>query len=92
VPFVKLATVIGELAPVAVIVPGDDVTVYDVMALPPLLAGAVKETEACALPAVAVTPVGASGTVPETEPMVIWFVDSVWGPVPAALVAATLNV
>ena len=33
------------------------------MALPPLLTGAVKLTLAWALPAVAVTPVGAPGTV-----------------------------
>ena len=33
------------------------------MALPPLLAGAVQLTVACPGPAVAVTPVGASGTV-----------------------------
>ena len=33
------------------------------MAEPPLLAGAVKATLACVLPAVAVAPVGAPGTV-----------------------------
>ena len=33
------------------------------IALPPLLAGAVKVTDACALPAVAVPMVGAPGTV-----------------------------
>ena len=33
------------------------------MALPPFEAGAVHDTEAEALPAVAVTPVGAPGTV-----------------------------
>ena len=48
------------------------------MALPPLLAGAVKLTVACLLPALAETPVGAPGTVaavvlaklPATPPMV----------------------
>jgi len=39
------------------------VTVYDVMALPPLLLGAVKETEAEAFPATALTAVGAFETV-----------------------------
>ena len=33
------------------------------MLAPPLDAGAVQATDACALPAVAVTPVGAPGTV-----------------------------
>jgi hypothetical protein len=32
------------------------------MAAPPVLVGAVHDTVACALPAVAVTPVGAPGT------------------------------
>ena len=36
------------------------------MAEPPLLAGAVKVTLACALPAVAVPMVGAPGTTAET--------------------------
>ena len=38
-------------------------TVYESMAVPPLLAGAVQLTVADALPAVAVTPVGAPGAV-----------------------------
>ena len=37
------------------------------MALPPLLAGALQETVACALPAVALTPVGAPGAVGPAE-------------------------
>ena len=52
----------GELAPVAVILSGEDVTVYPVMAPPPLEAGAVKATLAWALPAVATGLVGAPGT------------------------------
>jgi hypothetical protein len=43
--------------------PGDDVTVYEVIDAPPFEAGAVNETEALALPAVAVPMVGAPGTV-----------------------------
>ena len=42
---------------------GLELTLYEVMALPPFDAGAVHETEAEALPAVAVTPVGVPGTV-----------------------------
>src|SRR5208283_3561679 len=42
---------------------GLDVTVNPVIELPPLYMGAVKVTVALALPAVAVTPVGAPGTV-----------------------------
>jgi hypothetical protein len=40
---------------------GDDVTVYDVIAAPPLFTGAVHETEAEASPATALTAVGADG-------------------------------
>jgi hypothetical protein len=47
---------------VPVIVPGEDVAVYDVIAEPPSLAGAVKVTVACAFPAVAAPIVGAPGT------------------------------
>jgi hypothetical protein len=48
---------IGSVIPPA----GLLVTVYPVSALPPLLAGAVQDTTADALPAVAETLVGASG-------------------------------
>jgi hypothetical protein len=40
----KPVTFIGEALPVAVIPPGDDVTVYLEIALLPLLVGAVNET------------------------------------------------
>ena len=53
----------GELDPVAVPPAGFDVTVYPVIELPPLSVGATKATLAERLPAVATTPVGASGTV-----------------------------
>ena len=52
VPLVSPTTVIGLAPPVAVIPPGLDVTLYDVIALPPFEAGGVKLTVACALPAV----------------------------------------
>ncbi len=48
-------TVVGVCA----VVPMNGVTVYLVIVLPPLLDGAVQLTVADALPAVAVTPVGA---------------------------------
>jgi hypothetical protein len=54
--------VIGELAPLAVKLPGDDTTVYDVRAGIPKNVGAVKLTEAVVVPvAVAETLVGAPG-------------------------------
>ena len=61
---------------------------YDVIAAPPLLAGAVNDTAACAFPAVAETSVGVPGTV-----------DGVTGldgsddsEEPALFVATTVNV
>jgi hypothetical protein len=63
VPFVNPVTFMGEVAPVAVKLPGLDVTVYIVIALPPSLAGATNATLAEVFPAVATTPVGAPGTV-----------------------------
>src|SRR5947209_20508256 len=58
------------------------------MAEPPLDAGAVNVTVACALPAIAVTPVGAPGTVIG----VTAFDGADGGPVPTALVAVTVKV
>ena len=43
--------------------PGEEVTVYPVIGDPPSLTGAVKLTVACAFPPVALTPVGAPGTL-----------------------------
>jgi hypothetical protein len=57
----------GDDAPVAVIHPGLDVTVYHVIALPPSEAGGVKVTVACVFQAVAVPMVGASGTARGVE-------------------------
>jgi hypothetical protein len=83
--------VIGLDAPLALMFPGDEVTVYPVTAEPPSEAGAVKLTVACAFPAVAVAPVGAPGAV-GGEPGVTEFdtVDAALGP--AAFVATTVNV
>jgi hypothetical protein len=52
------AVVVVQVAP-----PGAAVTVYPVIAEPPLLTGAVHETTALALPPTRVTTVGAPGTV-----------------------------
>ena len=58
------------------------------IALPPLLAGAVKVTDACALPPVAVPIVGAPGTVAGVT--LLDAADA--APVPTALVAVTVKV
>ena len=64
------------------------VTVYLVIALPPLLDGAVQLTVAEPLPAVAVTAVGAPG-----RRFGVTLLDGdEAGPVPFALVAVTVNV
>ena len=59
------------------------------IALPPFEPGAVQLTPAEAFPAVAATLVGAPGTVALG---VTAFEAADWGPVPVALVAATLKV
>jgi hypothetical protein len=75
-------------AHVAVIADGDDVAMYERIAEPPVLAGAVKVTVACALPAVAVPMVGAPGTADGVTPLEA--ADA--APVPTAFVAVTANV
>ena len=59
------AVTVADVAPVVVAVrpPGEAVTVYPVTGDPPSLAGAVHDTPAWACPPVAVTAVGAPGTV-----------------------------
>jgi len=72
-----------ELAP-----PGFAVTVYELMALPPLDDGGVHETVAWALPEVAVTLVGGPATAAGVTAL-----DGVEaGPGPTALAAVTVNV
>ena len=61
-PLVSPVTVMGLALPVAVMPPGDAVTVYELMAAP-FDAGAVKLTLADPSPREALTPVGAPGTV-----------------------------
>ena len=81
-------TVHGLEAELHVRPPGDEVAVYVVMAAPPSLAGAVHETTAEALPAVADTPVGAPGT-PASGVTAVEAVDV--APVPAAFAAVTVK-
>jgi hypothetical protein len=59
------------------------------MAEPPSFAGAVNSTEACALPVVAITPVGAPGAV-ATGVTELETPDGI--EVPALFVAVTVNV
>ena len=61
------------------------------MAEPPLLAGAVNVTVACAFPFVAVPITGAPGTVAPDEG-VTEFEAALAGPVPMAFVAVTVKV
>ena len=61
------------------------------MALPPLLAGAVKLTVACVLPAVADPIVGAPGTVAGAKGVTLFELADA-APVPIAFVAFTLQV
>jgi hypothetical protein len=88
IPFVKPVTVKGEEPPEAVKPPGLDVTVYEVIADPPLFIGGVKVIVASPLPAVAVPIVGASGTVAGT----IGLLGAEATLVPIALVAVTVKV
>ena len=70
------------------ILPGEDVTVYWVIAAPPLDAGAVQDTVAWVLPPVADTLAGAPGTVAGVTALEAVDAD----PVPTLLVAVTVNV
>ena len=88
---VRPGTVIGEAAPAPVKPLGEDVTVKPVIALPPLLAGAVKATVALALPAVAAPIVGAPGAVAASVGVTL--LDAAEAAlVPTALVAVTVKV
>ena len=93
VPLVRPVTVIGEAAPVAVMPPGLEVTVKLVIGAQAGSAqpGAVNDTVASPLPAAALAPVGAVGTVAEVGVMAPDAVES--GPVSdALLVALTVKV
>ena len=90
-PFVNPVTVSGLADPDAVCPPGEDVTVYDVIAAPPFDAGSLKVTVACPFPAVAATALGAAGTVGGADGVTV-FEGTDAGPVPALFVAVTVNV
>ena len=101
VPLVSPVTVIGDEGPVARKPPGEDVTVYPVIADPPVFVGAVKLTVAVPLlPVVTATPVGAPGSVGGVTGGVtgasaagVTAEDAAEAvPVPMAFVAATVNV
>ena len=66
VPLVSPVTVHGELAQVPARPPGLLVAMYWVIDAPPVKAGAVKLTDACVSPAVAVPIVGEPGTTAAT--------------------------
>jgi hypothetical protein len=87
-PLVKPVTIKGEAPPVAVKPPGLDVTVYEVIAEPPLETGGVNVTVACPLPPVAVPIVGASGTVAGVTELLV--AEAIL--VPIAFVAVTVKV
>ena len=90
-PLVRPVSVADVPATVALAPAGLEVTVYEVMALPPLLAGALQETDAEALPAVAVTAVGAPGTVAGATGVTL--LDASEGALlPTALLATTVKV
>jgi len=88
VPFVRPVTVQLVVAVVHENEPGDDVTVYPVIAEPPVLDGVDHETTTDESPNTPMTPVGTPGTVAGTTDD-----DAVDAePVPALFVAVTVNV
>ena len=86
---VRPVTVIGEDVPVAVMPPGEEVTVYPVIVAPPVLVGAVKLTVALPLLPLAEIPVGAPGAIAAG----VTADDALEAaPVPTELVAVTVKV
>ena len=87
-PGVRPVTVALVPVTVALAPAGLELTLYEVMALPPSDEGAVQETVACELPAVAETVVGAPGIV-----IGVTELDGVEAALePTALVATTVKV
>ena len=83
-------TVAVVAAPVetAVKPPGEEVTVYPVIAAPPLSVGAVQVIVACVLPEVATTDIGAEDTPTGTTTVEV--IET--AEIPALLLAVTVNV
>jgi len=89
VPLVSPVTVIGDEAPVAVKPSGEEVTVYPVIADPPVFVGAVKLTVALPLLTVAEILIGTPGAVVAG----VTADDALEAvPVPTELVATTVKV
>lgn len=87
---VRPVTVIGLVAPVAVIFPGLEITVYPVITAPPLIPGGEKVMLACWLPLVAAPIVGAPGNTAFTG---VTLFDAAEGALtPRMLVAVTVKV
>ena len=86
VPLVSPVTLIGDAPPGAEILPGLQIAVKPVIALPPLLAGGEKAMLATVLPAVAAPITGAAGT-----PAGVTLTGADAAPGPNALNATTLQ-
>lgn len=88
---VSHVTLIGLVSPGTEIVSGSDVTIYSVIALPPVFAGGINSIIASPSHAVATTSVGASGGV--CTRVGVTGSDAALGDErPAALSALTVNV
>ena len=85
-PFVRPVTVQLVVEVVQVNEPGDEVTVYPVIELPPVDVGADQDTTTCVLPNTPDTLVGAPGTVAGTTAPEYAELH------PALFVALTMNV
>jgi hypothetical protein len=86
---VRPVTIIGEALLVLAIPPGSEVTVYEMIGVPPVPVpvGATNDTLACPFPGVATTVVGAFGVV--TGMTAIEGEDE--APTPTELLAVTVN-
>jgi hypothetical protein len=93
VPLVRPFTVAlrAEAAATTEMLPGVDVTVYEAIALEPVLVGACHVTVADALPAVAATLVGAAGAAEPAAGVTAFDGDDA-APVAVALFAVTVKV
>jgi hypothetical protein len=86
--FVNPDTVIGDVVPVPVKLPGVDVIVYPVIVYPPVSDGGVNAALTEPLPGVITPSVGAAGALPGIT-LLLATLDA---PAPAVLTAATVNV
>lgn len=93
VPLVRPGTTMGEAPPDAVMPSGLEVTVKLLIAgqVGRVQTGGVKVIDACALPAVAVPIAGAGGAAAVGSGVTLFEIEE-GGPVPATLLAVTVNV